>query len=202
MLRVGLTGGAGAGKSTVARRLASHGAVVVDADQLAREVVAPGTPGLAAVVAHFGPDVLAADGTLDRAALAGIVFASDAQRAALEAITHPRIGERTAELFAAAPGDAVVVHDMPLLVEKGLAPSYDLVVVVDAPVEVRVARLVQRGMGSDDARARIRAQATEEQRRAVADVWIDTDRPPEVVDAAVDRLWRERLVTTRSATWS
>lgn len=194
MLRVGLTGGTGSGKSTVARRLAALGAVVVDADLLAREVVAPGSAGLAAVLAEFGADVRAGDGSLDRAALARLVFASDGRRRALEAITHPLIAARTAELVAAAPADAVVVHDVPLLVEKTMGAAYHLVVVVDAPVEVRVARLVGRGMPADDARARIHAQATDEQRRAAADVWLDNSRTAVELDAAVDALWRQRLL--------
>jgi dephospho-CoA kinase len=191
---VGLTGGIGAGKSTVARRLAEHGATIVDADALAREVLAPGTEGLAAVTARFGADVLRPDGSLDRAALARVAFADDDSRRALEAITHPRIADRTAELFAAAAQDAVVVHDVPLLVEKGMAARYQLVVVVDAPVEVRVGRLVRRGMSEADARARIAAQASEAERRAVADVWLDTDRPLAQVEAEVDALWINRLV--------
>ena len=194
MLRVGLTGGIGAGKSTVARRLAEHGATIVDADALAREVLAPGTEGLAAVTARFGAGVLRPDGSLDRAALARLAFADDESRRALEAITHPRIADRTAELFAAAAEDAVVVHDVPLLVEKGMAARYQLVVVVDAPVEVRVERLVRRGMSEADARARIAAQASEAERRAVADVWLDTDRPLAEVEAEVDALWTDRLV--------
>ena len=194
MLRVGLTGGIGAGKSTVARRLAEHGATIVDADALAREVLAPGTEGLAAVTERFGADVLRPDGSLDRAALARVAFADDDSRRALEAITHPRIADRTAELFAAAAQDAVVVHDVPLLVEKGMAARYQLVVVVDAPVEVRVGRLVRRGMSEADARARIAAQASEAERRAVADVWLDTDWPLAQVEAEVDALWINRLV--------
>lgn len=199
MLRVGLTGGTGSGKSTVARRLAERGAVVVDADALAREVVAPGTEGLAEVVAEFGPSVLAADGSLDRAALAQVVFGDDERRRALEAITHPLIARRTGELVAAAPDDAVLVHDVPLLVEKGMGAGYDLVVVVDAPVEVRVRRLVGRGLPEDDARRRIASQATTEQRRAAADVWLDNDGTAEDLLAAVDRLWDERLVPLREA---
>ncbi len=194
MLRVGLTGGTGSGKSTVARRLACLGAVVVDADLLAREVVAPGGAGLAAVVAEFGADVRADDGSLDRAALARVAFASDERRRALEAITHPLIAARTAELVAAAPEDAIVVHDVPLLVEKAMGAAYHLVVVVDAPVEVRVARLAQRGMPADDARARIRAQATDEQRRAAADVWLDNSGSEAELAAAVDDLWNRRLL--------
>ncbi len=194
VLRIGLTGGTGAGKSTVARLLAGHGAVVVDADVLAREVLAPGSPGLAAVATEFGTGVLGPDGALDRAALAAAAFATDERRRALEAITHPRIAERTRELFTAAPADAIVVHDVPLLVEKGMGPAYHLVVVVDADVETRVSRLAARGMSVTDARARIRAQATREQRLAAADVWLDNDGGDAELAAAVERLWRERLV--------
>ena len=194
MLRVGLTGGTGSGKSTVAGRLAALGAVVIDADLLAREVVAPGGAGLAAIVAEFGAGVRAEDGSLDRAALARVAFASDERRRALEAITHPLIAARTAELFAAAPADAVVVHDVPLLVEKAMGAAYHLVVVVDAPVEVRVARLAGREMTADDARARIRAQATDGQRRAAADVWLDNAGSDADLAASVDDLWHQRMV--------
>ena len=195
MLRVGLTGGTGAGKSTVAARLAALGAVVVDADRLAREVLEPGTEGLAEVVREFGPEVLGADGALDRAALARLVFADAERRKILESITHPRIAARTAELFAASAPDAVVVHDVPLLVEKRMGRGYHLVLVVDAPEDVRVQRLVAtRGMAEDDVRARLRAQADTAQRRAAADAWLDTDRPRAEVDADVDRLWRDRLL--------
>lgn len=194
MIRVGLTGGTGAGKSTVARRLASLGALVVDADALAREVVAPGTPGLADVLREFGDDVVAPDGSLDRAALARLVFASAESRSALEAVTHPRIAARTAELFAAAPADALVVHDVPLLVEKSMGAAYHLVVVVDAPVEVRVARLVARGMAAGDARARIGAQATPQQRHAAADVVLVNAGSEADLLASLDRLWVQRLV--------
>jgi dephospho-CoA kinase len=193
VLRVGLTGGAGAGKSTVAALLRELGAVVIDADALAREVLEPGSEGLREVVAAFGNGVLRADGALDRAALATVVFADPAQRRRLEAISHPRIAARTAELLATAPEDAVVVHDVPLLVEKGMAPAYDLVVVVDAPVEQRVARLVDRGLTEADARARIEAQATTAERRAVADVWLDNTGSPDELRAAVHELWRGRL---------
>jgi dephospho-CoA kinase len=195
MLRVGLTGGIGSGKSTVAGRLAEHGAVVIDSDRLAREVVEPGTPGLAAVVAAFGTDILDESGALDRARLAARVFADDDARKTLTGIVHPLIGERTAELMAAAAGDAIVVHDVPLLVENDLGPAYHLVIVVDAPVETRVARVVRdRGMAEADARARIAAQATEEARRAAADVWLDNGGAIDEVLAAVDALWADRLV--------
>ena len=193
MRTVGLTGGAGSGKSSVAARLRQLGALVIDADALAREVLGPGTDGLREVVRAFGDAVLRADGSLDRAALAAIVFADAEQRRRLEQITLPRIAARTAELLAGAPDDAVVVHDVPLLVEKAMAPAYDVVVVVDAPVEQRVQRLVGRGMTEADARARIATQATDEQRRAVADVWLDNDGTPDDLRAAVDELWRNRL---------
>lgn len=195
VLMVGLTGGIGAGKSTVAARLAALGAVVIDSDRLAREVVEPGTPGLAAVVGEFGPDVLLPDGTLDRPALGARVFAEPEARLRLNAILHPRIAARTGEMVAAAPQDAVVVHDVPLLVENGLADGYHLVIVVDAPQPLRVRRLVaDRGMDSAEAAARMAAQAGDAARRAVADVWLDNAGEPGLVRAAVDRLWERRLV--------
>ncbi|QDB79322.1 dephospho-CoA kinase [Georgenia wutianyii] len=194
MTRIGLTGGIGAGKSTVARELARLGALVVDADAIAREVVAPGTPGLAAVVAEFGDSVLAPDGALDRAALGRVVFADPAARARLEAITHPLIGAESARRTAAAPPGTVVVHDVPLIVERGLAAQYDLVVVVGADEEVRIDRLVRdRGMTREEALARVRAQATDAQRRAVADVWLDNSGTREELLERVRELWRERL---------
>jgi dephospho-CoA kinase len=190
VVKVGLTGGIGSGKSEVARRLAALGAVVVDADALAREAVAPGSGGLAAVVDAFGDRVLLADGSLDRGALGRLVFADDEQRARLEAIVHPYVARRSAELMAAAPEDAVVVYDVPLLVEKHLEAGYDLVVVVEAPEGVRVRRLIeQRGLSVEDARARIAAQATPEQRAAVAGVVIDNDGDLAELGAAVDALW-------------
>ncbi|NHC12206.1 dephospho-CoA kinase [Motilibacter sp. E257] len=190
---MGLTGGIASGKSTASARLAELGALVVDADLLAREAVAPGTPGLAAVVAAFGRSVLAADGSLDRLALGRVVFADAAARERLEAIVHPEVARRRAEAVAAAPAGAVVVHDVPLLVEKGLTAGLDLVVVVDAPEDVRVRRLVAaRGLDEEQARARIAAQATREQRLAAADVVLDGGGPVEHLQAQVDRLW-ERL---------
>ncbi|MDV6012241.1 dephospho-CoA kinase [Haloechinothrix sp. LS1_15] len=195
MLSVGLTGGIGAGKSTVAHRLVEHGAVLVDADAIAREVVQPGRPALAEIVAVFGEQVLADDGTLDRAALAERAFADEESRVRLNGIVHPRVGERTAELVGGAPQDAIVVHDVPLLVENGLAPLYHLVIVVDAPEDVRVDRLVEaRGMTAEDARARIAAQADERSRREAADVWLDNSGAPDGVLAEVDALWADRLV--------
>ncbi|SDO56697.1 dephospho-CoA kinase [Geodermatophilus sp. DSM 45219] len=193
MLRIGLTGGIGSGKSTVAGLLAARGARVVDADRIAREVVEPGTPGLDAVVAAFGRDVLTAEGALDRPALAAVVFADPDARRRLDGIVHPLVRARAAELVAAAPPDAVVVQDVPLLVETGQASSYDLVLVVAADLATRVERLVGRGLSEDDARARIAAQATDEQRRAVADVVLDNSGTVEELEAQVDRFWAERV---------
>jgi dephospho-CoA kinase len=173
-MRVGLTGGVASGKSTVSAILAELGAVVVDADLLAREVVAPGTPGLAAVVAEFGDGVLAADGSLDRPALGAVVFADEAARRRLEAIVHPLVRARGRALEEAAPAGAVVVHDIPLLAETGQAAGFDAVLVVDVPVETQVERMVsQRGMSREDAEARIAAQATREERLAVATYVVD-----------------------------
>ncbi|MFF3544539.1 dephospho-CoA kinase [Streptomyces platensis] len=195
MVKVGLTGGIGAGKSEVSRLLASYGAVIVDADKIAREVVEPGTPGLAAVVEEFGAGILAPDGTLDRPKLGGIVFSDPGKLKALNAIVHPLVGARSAELEASAGPDAVVVHDVPLLTENGLAPLYDLVVVVDAAPQTQLDRLVRlRGMAEDEAKARMAAQATREQRLAVADLVIDNDGPLEALEPQVHAVW-ERLRT-------
>ncbi|MFE5073979.1 dephospho-CoA kinase [Streptomyces halstedii] len=190
MLKVGLTGGIGAGKSEVSRLLVRCGAVLVDADRIAREVVEPGTPGLASVVETFGPGILAADGTLDRPALGAIVFADPDRLAALNALVHPLVAARSAELERAAGPDAIVVHDVPLLAENGLAPLYDLVVVVDAAPETQLDRLVRlRGMTERDARARMAAQATREQRLAVADLVVDNDGPLDDLEPQVRRIW-------------
>ena len=168
-MRVGLTGGVASGKSTVSAMLADLGAVVIDADLLAREVVAKGTDGLAEVVEAFGPGVLTAGGELDRPAMGAIVFGDETERRRLEAIIHPRVRARGAEMEAAAPEGAVVVHDIPLLAETGQAAAFDAVVVVDVPTEVQVERMTTlRGMSEADARARIAAQATREARLAVA----------------------------------
>jgi dephospho-CoA kinase len=194
VLMVGLTGGIGAGKSEVTRCLADLGAVVVDADRLAREVVEPGTPGLAEVVAAFGRQVLGPDGALDRPTLGRLVFADEAARRRLEAIVHPRVRERTAALVAAAPPDAVVVNDVPLLVEAGLAGGYDLVVVVLAPRRERLRRLVEvRGMAEAEASSRIAAQADDARRRAVADVVIVNDGTRAELRERVAQVWRDRL---------
>ncbi|MGY1618452.1 dephospho-CoA kinase [Geodermatophilus sp. SYSU D00691] len=193
MLNIGLTGGIGSGKSTVSALLAARGAVVVDADRIAREVVEPGTPGLAAVVEAFGDGVVGPDGGLDRPALAAVVFADPQARARLDGIVHPLVRARAAELAAAAPPDAVLVHDIPLLVETGQAGRYDLVLVVEADLDTRVARIVQRGLPEADARARIAAQATDEQRRAEADVVLDNSGSRDELAAQVDRFWAEHV---------
>src|SRR5699024_2301228 len=195
MLRVGLTGGIGAGKTTVANRLREHGAVVIDADAIAREVVSPGTEGLAAVTERFGQDLLTSEGELDRQALAGRAFADESSRQDLNAIMHPRIGARTAELMREAAADAIVVHDVPLLVEGNMGSEYHLVIVVDADEPTRVQRLTDsRGIAEADARARIASQASTAQRSRAADVWLDNSGSPQRVRAAVDSLWAERLV--------
>lgn len=191
MLRIGLTGGIGAGKSEVAGLLASFGAVLIDSDQIAREVVAPGTEGLAAVAAEFGKDVLREDGTLDRPRLGSIVFADPDRLRALNAIVHPLVRGRSRELEAVAPSGSVVVHDVPLLAENGLASLYDAVVVVDASPQTQLDRLVRlRGMTEQDARARMAAQADREARLAVADHVIDNDGPLEALEPQVRKVWQ------------
>ncbi|MFD3436374.1 dephospho-CoA kinase [Streptomyces sp. NPDC058685] len=198
MLKVGLTGGIGAGKSEVSRLLASYGAVLVDADKIAREVVEPGTLGLAAVVEAFGSEILTAEGTLDRPALGSIVFSDPERLATLNAIVHPLVGARSQELEKEAGPDAVVVHDVPLLTENELAPLYDLVIVVDAAPETQLDRLVRlRGMAESEARARMSAQATREQRRAIADLVVDNDGPLEDLEPQVREVWAE--LTRRAA---
>ncbi|CCK30854.1 Dephospho-CoA kinase [Streptomyces davaonensis JCM 4913] len=192
MLKVGLTGGIGAGKSEVSRLLVEHGAVLIDADRIAREVVAPGMPGLAAVVEAFGQGVLAEDGSLDRPKLGSIVFADPEKLSVLNAIVHPLVGARSRELEQAAAEDAVVVHDVPLLTENGLAPLYDLVIVVDASPGTQLDRLVRlRGMTEEDARARMAAQASREKRREIADIVIDNDVPLEQLQRRVRDVWDE-----------
>ena len=194
MLRVGLTGGIGSGKSTVAARLADLGATVVDADQIAREVVEPGTYALRQITERFGEEILQPDGSLDRPALGRIVFGDPGALADLEGITHPAIWERTATLMAAARRRGIAVHDMPLIAEKGLVADYHLVVLVDTPAAERERRLVElRGMTPDDARARIAAQASDEQRYAVADAILPNTASTEELAAEVDRLWEDRL---------
>jgi dephospho-CoA kinase len=195
MLRVGLTGGIGSGKSEVSRRLASYGAVLIDADAIAREVVEPGRPGLAAVVAAFGPEVQAADGSLDREAVARLVFADAGMRAKLNAIVHPLVGERMAGLERAAPAGAIVVFDVPLIAENGLAGGFDLVVVVDAPEHTQLDRLVRlRGMTKEQAVARLAAQASRDQRLAIVseqDIVIDNSGSLAELDRQAGDLWAE-----------
>lgn len=191
MLRVGLTGGIGSGKSEVARLLAERGAVVIDSDELAREVVEPGTPGLAAVVEAFGPEVLTPEGRLDRERLAGIVFADPAALDRLNAIVHPLVGAAAAQRLTGVPDDAVVVQDVPLLVEAGLTAGWDLIVVVAASPATQLDRLVRlRGMDQAAAQARIAAQAPLAAKVAVADVVIDNNGSREALVAQVDALWR------------
>jgi len=195
MLRIGLTGGIGGGKSAVSATFSRCGGVVVDGDVIAREVVEPGTEGLAALVDAFGDDILLPDGALNRPALAAKAFSSDETRATLNGIVHPLVGKRRAELIAAVPEDSVVVEDIPLLVESGMAPLFPLVVVVYADAELRVTRLVeQRGMAEDDARARIAAQADDDQRRAVADVWLDNSSTREALTERAREVWNHRIM--------
>ncbi|MEV5400236.1 dephospho-CoA kinase [Streptomyces cellulosae] len=198
MLTVGLTGGIGAGKSEVSRLLVERGAVLIDADRIAREVVEPGTPGLAAVVETFGEDILAEDGSLDRPRLGALVFNDPEKLATLNSIVHPLVGARSRELEEAAREDAVVVHDVPLLTENGLAPLYDVVIVVDASPETQLDRLVRlRGMSEEDARARMAAQATREQRRAIADIVIDNDVPLDELERRVKEVWADLVRRAR-----
>lgn len=201
MQRIGLTGGIAAGKSVAARRLAELGAVVIDSDVLAREAVAPGSVGLDAVVEEFGSGVLAGDGALDRAALASIVFADDAARARLDGIVHPIVRRLSAEREAAAAvtdHGAVIVHDIPLLVETGQADAFHVLVVVHTPAVLRVERLVRlRGMDRSEAEARVAAQASDDERLAVADVVLDGAGSDDDLRAQVDDLW-DRLAVERA----
>ncbi len=204
MLRVGLTGGIGSGKSAVAQRLAALGAVVLDGDTAARAVVEPGTPGLARIAETFGPDVLRPDGTLDRAKLAGIVFADEAARQQLNAITHPLIlahivAQEEAALRDGGP-DTIVVHDVPLLAEGQRAADFDVVVVVDVPAELQVTRLAGRGLPEDQARARMAAQATREQRLAIADIVIDNSGTQADLDRRVAGVWADLTARAKQRT--
>lgn len=191
-MRVGLTGGVASGKSTVAQLLVDLGAVLIDGDALAREVVARGTAGLAQVVAEFGPEMLTPEGDLDRPAMGRLVFGDEAARRRLEAITHPLIFERYAELEASAPAGAVVVHDIPLLAESGRADTFDEVLVVDAPVELQIERMVRdRGWTREEAESRIAAQATREQRLAIATYVIDNTGTVEDLRHRVTEVFEE-----------
>jgi dephospho-CoA kinase len=195
MLRIGLTGGIGAGKSALSTTFSQCGGIIVDGDVIAREVVQPGTEGLASLVDAFGHDILLPDGALDRPALAAKAFRDDEARSKLNGIVHPLVAHRRAEIIAAVSEDAVVVEDIPLLVESGMAPLFPLVVIVHADVELRMRRLVeQRGMSEDDARARIAAQATDEQRRAVADIWLDNSGSSEALVQQARDVWNNRIL--------
>jgi dephospho-CoA kinase len=195
MQLIGLTGGIASGKSVVAARLAEHGAVVVDADRVAREVVEPGTPALARIAQEFGDAVIASDGSLDRAALGALIFSSPEKRAALNAITHPAVGIRSRELFdaaAAADPDAIVVYDVPLLVDAARTEEFDLVVVVNASTETRITRMMElRGMTRDEAVHRINSQATNTERLAIADVVIDSNGSLDQTLEQADALWEK-----------
>jgi dephospho-CoA kinase len=192
MFRVGLTGGIGAGKSEVSRRLAAQGAIIIDADLIAREVVAPGTEGLAEVVGAFGPAVLGPDGALDRTLLGDIVFADSQELGRLNSIVHPRVGARMRTLEEAAGPGSVVVHDVPLIAENGLASAYDLVVVVDVPPRIQLDRLVRlRGMSREQAQARMAAQASREDRLAIAGMVVDNSGSLAELDRQTGELWAE-----------
>jgi dephospho-CoA kinase len=195
MLRIGLTGGIGAGKSTVSATFSECGAIIVDGDVIAREVVEPGTEGLAQLVEAFGEGILQPGGALDRPALAAVAFSDDEKRLTLNGIVHPLVGHRRSELIAAAAEDAVIVEDIPLLVESQMAPMFPLVVVVHADEDLRVRRLIEyRGFSEADARARIAAQATVEQRRAVADVWLDNSGSAGQLVEQARGLWYQRIL--------
>jgi dephospho-CoA kinase len=194
---VGLSGGIGSGKSTVARGLAARGAIVVDADAIARQAVEPGQPGFEAVVSRFGPQIVGADGRIDRPALARLVFADPAARADLNAIVHPRVAAETQRRVSEAPPDSIVVLDVPLLVEAARS-GYDLVVIVEAPEAVRLERLVERGMDPDDARRRMAAQASDAERRRVADVVLDNSGSPEDLEGQIDALWAQLTASLRT----
>jgi dephospho-CoA kinase len=193
-MRVGLTGGIASGKSTVSAILAELGAVIIDGDKLAREVVEPGTPGLARVVEAFGPEILLPDGGMDRAKVGQIVFNDEAKRKLLEGIVHPLVFERYAELEASAPQDGLVIHDIPLLAESGRADTFDAVIVVETPVEVQIERMLRdRGWSRADAESRIAAQATPEQRRAIATYLIENTGTLDELRARVEAVYAELL---------
>ena len=195
MLRIGLSGGIGAGKSTVSTAFSECGGIVVDGDVISREVVQPGTEGLTALVEAFGSEILLPDGALNRPALAAVAFSDDEKRATLNGIVHPLVGKRRTELIEAAPADAVVVEDIPLLVESQMAAMFPLVVIVNADEDVRVARLIEyRGFTEADARARIAAQAKETDRRLVADVWLENSGSPDDLKQRALELWHDRIL--------
>ena len=193
-LRVGLTGGIGAGKSTVAALLEERGAAVTSADEVSRDVVSPGSTGLAAVVAEFGEDILASDGSLDRSALGRVVFSDDLRRARLEEILLPLIAAEAWARMETVPAGQVAVYDVPLLVEGQMQDLFDLVIVVEADLELRLESLAERGMGREEALARIASQATDEERRAVADVVLSNSGSTDELRREVDRLWSTRII--------
>ncbi|GAC1534493.1 MAG: dephospho-CoA kinase [Marmoricola sp.] len=198
MVRVGLTGGIAMGKSAVSDLLRSRGAVIIDADAIAREVVEPGTPGFDQVVAEFGEEIIDATGAIDRPRLGAIVFADDAARRRLEAIVHPLVFLRIVEQEEQAPEDALVVHDVPLLAESGRADTFDAVIVVDAPEELQIERMMRdRGWTESDARARIAAQTTREDRRAIATHVIDNTGTREDLAHRVSEVFDELVVLGR-----
>jgi dephospho-CoA kinase len=198
-MRVGLTGGVASGKSTVSGILSELGAVVIDADLLAREAVDRDTDGLAEVVAAFGPEVLTPAGDLDRPALGALVFADEAKRRTLEAIIHPRVRARAAEIEASAPEGAVVVHDIPLLAETGQGAAFDAVLVVDVPTELQVERMVRnRGWSPAEAASRIAAQATREERRAIATYVVDNTGTIDDLRRRVSEVFAQLRTLTRS----
>jgi dephospho-CoA kinase len=202
MLMIGLTGGMGSGKSTVAKALARRGARIIDADAIARQVVEPGTPALAKLVERFGPGILAPDGTLNRPALGSIAFVDDETRKELEAITHPAIAEEFFRQIAEAPPDAILVHDVPLLVESTRGMQYDAVIVVEAPLDVRLDRLEARGVARDDAAQRIALQASDDERREVAAWVVNNAGNHAALEAQLDFIWEElqkRLVESANA---
>ena len=191
MFLIGLTGGIASGKSTVARRWVEHGAIEIDADQLARDVVAPGTKGLSEIASTFGPTILNSDGSLDRAKLGAIIFNDEVKRLALNAIVHPLVQEKTKELLNALPSDAIAIYNVPLLVEAKVDYDFDLVVTVEAPEEEQVNRLTTiRGLAKEDALARIRSQAKPVERAAAADIILNSNQDINLLLKDADELWR------------
>jgi dephospho-CoA kinase len=192
MFLIGLTGGIASGKSTVAKRWVEHGAVEIDADQIAREVVAPGTAGLSAIVETFGSDLLQEDGSLNRSKLGSLVFGDELKRLALNAIVHPLVKERTREILAALPEDSIAIYNVPLLVEANVDHDFDLIVTVEAPEDEQVKRMIKhRGLTEAEARARIAAQAKPVERAAISDVILNSNQDINLLLRDADELWRD-----------